>query len=54
MCSLATVAVLTTAGVAAALVVVLGCWDVHVYGIKVAAEPRDSVLDGRCCKTIIC
>lgn len=29
-------AVLATAGVAAALVIVLGRWDVHVYGVKVA------------------
>ncbi|KAG7031366.1 Cytochrome c oxidase copper chaperone 2, partial [Cucurbita argyrosperma subsp. argyrosperma] len=40
-------AVLATAGVAAALVIVLGRWDVHVYGVKVAAEPRDSLLDAR-------
>ena len=47
MCSFAAVAVLATAGVAAALVIVLGRWDVHVYGVKVAAEPRDSLLDAR-------
>ena len=34
VCSIAAVAVLTAAGVAAALVIVLGRWGVHNYGVK--------------------
>lgn len=34
MCSIAAVAILTAAGVAAALVIVLGHWSVHNYGVK--------------------
>ena len=34
MCSIVAATVWTAAGVAAALVVVLGRWEVHNYGIK--------------------